>query len=270
MPPSSRSTAQRSPRTGQPARPPKLSSLSDEQLLQMRICDLGVKIPGTRLQERIDRLYEELEYREIMFRPHCWLADDWYSPDGVPGIAIPFYLAHPRLMRLERKQVFEVEGGSESWCLRILRHEAGHTIDTAYQLHRRRRWQQLFGKTTQPYPDHYQPKPYSKSFVLHLDMWYAQRHPAEDFAETFAIWLKPRSRWRKQYEGWTAFQKLEYVDELMNEIRDQKPRVSSREHVDPARRLRKTLAEHYQEKRARYGIDTPTFTTVTYQVAWKA
>jgi hypothetical protein len=143
--------------------------------------------------------------------------------------------------------------------MRILRHEAGHTIDTAYQLHRRRRWQQLFGKTTQPYPDHYQPKPYSKSFVLHLDMWYAQSHPAEDFAETFAVWLKPRSRWRKQYEGWPAFKKLEYVDELMHEIRDQKPRVTSREHVDPAGRIRKTLAEHYREKRARYGIDHPNF-----------
>ncbi len=234
--------------------------MTDEELLATRICDLGLKIPGTLLARRIERLHDELDARGFVhFRPHCWLSDDWYSPDGVPGIAIPFYLAHPRLMRLERKQVLEVEGGTEKWCLRILRHETGHAIDSAYQLHRRRRWQELFGKHSIDYPEHYQPKPYSKSFVLHLDMWYAQSHPAEDFAETFAVWLKPRSRWRTQYAGWPAIKKLEYVDELMGEIRETKPRVSSREHVDSVATIKKSLGAHYQEKRDRYGIAYPDF-----------
>ena len=26
---------------------------------------------------------------------------------------------------------------------------------------------------------------------MHLDPWYAQSHPDEDFAETFAVWLTP-------------------------------------------------------------------------------
>jgi hypothetical protein len=139
--------------------------------------------------------------------------------------------------------------------MRILRHEAGHAIDTAYGLHRRRRWQAVFGKSSQPYPEEYQPKPYSKSYVRHLENWYAQSHPDEDFAETFAVWLRPRSAWRTQYAGWPAIKKLEFVDQLMAQIRDQKPRFVSRERVEPVRKLRKTLRTYYAEKRARYEID---------------
>lgn len=155
--------------------------------------------------------------------------------------------------------MLEVEGGTEESCMRILRHEAGHAIDNAYRLRRRRRWRDIFGKATQPYPKYYDPKPYSKSFVLHLDTWYAQSHPVEDFAETFAVWLKPRSRWRTQYQGWPALKKLEYVDELIPEIREQKPKVNSRQRVDRVRTMRKTLREHYREKRAHYGPDYPNF-----------
>jgi len=232
---------------------------SEQELLDLRFNQLDLTIEGTPLESRIERLYDELEARELEFRPHCWLAEEWFSPDGVPGIAIPFYLAHPRLMRLERKQMLEVEGGSEEWCMKILRHEAGHAIDTAFRLHRRRRWRELFGKNSTPYPDYYRPKPYSRNYVLHLDMWYAQSHPAEDFAETFAVWLKPRSRWRSQYEGWAAYKKLEYVDSLMDDICGQKPPVTSREHVDSLAKTTTTLREHYEEKRQRYGLDHPDF-----------
>ena len=122
-------------------------------------------------------------------------------------------MAHPRLMRLERNQMLEVEGGTKTWCMRILRHEAGHAIDTAYRLHRRKSYKSTFGNYSDPYPEYYRPKPRSKKFVMHLEPWYAQSHPAEDFAETFAVWLMPRSRWRKKYEGWTALKKVELVDD---------------------------------------------------------
>lgn len=164
-----------------------LDSLSDDELLDMRMCDLGVTIEGTQLEERIDQLHAELGARGIRCRPHCWLSDDWFSPDGVPGFAIPFYLAHRRLARLERKQLLEVEGGTKQWCMKIMRHEAGHAIDNAYRLRRTRGYRETFGKVSQAYPEYYQPKPYSRSYVLHLDMWYAQAHPVEDFAETFAV-----------------------------------------------------------------------------------
>jgi len=234
---------------------PRWADLSDDELLDWRICDLGVRLDGSPLEERIERLYWELDLRELSFRPHCWLSDDWFSPEGVPGIAIPFYLVHPRLARLERSQMLEVEGGTRQWCLRILRHEAGHAIDTAYGLHRLRRWQAVFGKSSQPYPEEYEPKPYSKSFVRHLENWYAQSHPDEDFAETFAVWLKPRSNWRAQYEGWPALKKLEFVDEVISEIRHRRPIVTSRERVEPVRQIRKTLRTHYAQKRKRYGWD---------------
>ena len=235
------------------------ADLPDEELLQWRMCDLGLKIEGTILEERIDRLHEELAYRQLEFRPHYYLSDEWFSPDESPGIAIPFYLAHPRLTRLERKQMLEVEGGPEGWCLKILRHEAGHVFDTAYQLHRRREYRELFGRYSAPYPERYKARPYSKSYVLHLEPWYAQAHPAEDFAETFAVWLRPRSRWRAHYENWPAIKKLQYVDRLMSEVRGARPKVQSRAQVDGIKDLTKTLGEHYQHKRDRYGLDHPKF-----------
>ncbi len=237
---------------------PEWAGYTDEQLLEMRVCDLGLRIEGTRLEQRIAQLYDELAQRELHFRPHCWLSDEWFTADGIPGVAIPFYLAHPRLERLERKQMLEVEGGSKSWCMRILRHEAGHAIDNAYRLGRRRSWQEVFGNSSLPYPEHYSPKPYSKSYVQHLDMWYAQAHPAEDFAETFAVWLRPRSPWRSQYDGWPALKKLEYVDRLMSEVATKKQHVVSRKQMDQVRTLKKTLREHYEEKKERYGIGHPT------------
>ena len=145
--------------------------------------------------------------RGIRFRPHCWLAQEWFSPDGIPGIAIPFYLAHRRLMSIERRFMREVEGGNRNWLMRILRHEAGHAIDSAYRLRRRSRWRAVFGPASLPYPDTYRPRPGSRRFVQHLGAWYAQAHPTEDFAETFAVWLKPHSPWRREYRGLAGVRK---------------------------------------------------------------
>lgn len=236
----------------------KLASMSDEQLLDMRMCDLKLSIDKSPLEPRIEQLNDELDHRGLNFRPHYWLSDDWYSPDGIPGVAIPFYLAHPRLMRLERKQLLEVEGGTQDWCMKILRHEAGHAIDTAYRLRRKARYREVFGKPSKPYPQYYQPKPSSRDYVLHLEMWYAQAHPLEDFAETFAVWLRPGSRWRTRYRKWPAIRKLEMVDDFMKSLDGKKPVVNSRRTIDPISRLRKTLREHYQRKRQHYGVDFPS------------
>ncbi|NND96249.1 MAG: hypothetical protein HKN47_02840 [Pirellulaceae bacterium] len=237
---------------------PNLSSMSDEQLLDTRICDLKLSIRDTPLQNRISQLYRELADRGLQFKPHCWLSEDWFSPDGIPGIAIPFYLAHPRLIRLERKQLLEVEGGNHEWCMKILRHEAGHAIDTAFRLRRKARYREMFGKASETYPEYYQPNPSSQDYVLHLEMWYAQSHPLEDFAETFAVWLRPGSRWRSRYKDWPAIEKLRCVDEFMKSIQGKKPVVNSRQQVEPLSRVRKTLRTHYQRKRAHFGIDFPS------------
>jgi len=234
------------------------ATLPDDELLELRLKDLKVTVEGTWLQRCLDDLNEELEERGLRVRPHAWISDDWFSPDVTPGIAIPFYLAHPRLMRLERKMIFEVEGGTEIECKRILRHEMGHVVQHAYQLQRRRRWQALFGRSSARYPRYYRPNPASKNYVQHLRMWYAQSHPDEDFAETFAVWLRPRSDWRKRYEGWPALKKLQYVDELMDEIAGQKPVLTKRVRVDPLSQLPMTLTEYYEKKQSRYSLDAST------------
>lgn len=223
------------------------------------MCDLDLRIEDTHLAHLVHRLHTELDAHDLRLRPHVWLANEWFSPDGVPGIAIPFYLAHPRLVRLERRMMLEVEGHGDRECMRLLRHEAGHALCTAYRLHYRRRWQRIFGKMSAPYPDSYRPRTHSKEFVVHLDWWYAQAHPAEDFAETFAVWLTPNSRWRSRYRHWPALAKLEYVDEIMGEIAGQTAPVRSRRHVDPISRQTMTLREHYHEKQERYGAGGPEF-----------
>lgn len=234
------------------------TSLPDEQLLQLRLKDLKVTIEGTWLELCLRDLYDELEQREIAIRPHAWISDEWFSPTSTPGIAIPFYLAHPRLMALERKKMLEVEGGTASECMRILRHETGHVVQHSFDLHRRRRWQELFGRASTHYPSYYRPNPASKNYVHHLRLWYAQSHPDEDFAETFAVWLRPRSHWRTRYAGWPALKKLQYVDELMAEIAGEKPPPARRVRVDPLGRLNRTLAEYFKKKQARYVVDSPT------------
>ena len=238
-------------------RQPEWVHWPERDILDMRFCDLGLRIDGSILEPRIARLYDELDARDIRFKPHFWLGEEWFSPDTVPGVGIPFYLAHPRLMKLERKMMLEVEGGTDRWCMRLLRHETGHAIDTAYRLSRRERWKKQFGNARRKYPEFYRPRPYSKNYVLHLGLWYAQAHPSEDFAETFAVWVKPRSRWRKDYENWPAVRKLRYVDELMDEIAGKLAPVRSRKFVEPISTVRRTLREHYIEKRAHYAADSP-------------
>jgi hypothetical protein len=243
----------------EPLKPPDWTTLSDEKLLEVRMSDLNLSIAGTELEPRIAQVNAELDARGLTVHPFYYLSDEWFTPDGVPGIAIPFYLAHPRLAKLELTQMLEVEGGDPEWCMRILRHEVGHAIDNAYALRRRPTRRRLFGDPSTEYPEYYTPKPYSKSFVQHLDHWYAQSHPDEDFAETFAVWLNPTSMWATRYSGWPAQRKLEYMDKLMREIAHTRPRVTSRRQLDPLPRLKKTLGEHYRRKREHYGLDHPDF-----------
>jgi hypothetical protein len=234
------------------------TDLDDERLLDVRMCDLPLAIEGT-LADRIAEIRAELEGRGLRLPLHVYLSDEWFTSDGATAIAVPFYLAHPRLACLEETQMLEVEGGEHEWCMRILRHEAGHAIDNAYRLRLRRQRRRIFGSPKKPYPEFYTPKPYSRLYVLHLDASYAQSHPDEDFAETFAVWLTPASEWRTRYAGWPALKKLEYMDALMATVRDRPPRLDNPVEIEPLRRLRKTLRQHYRAKRRRYVREYPHF-----------
>lgn len=231
-------------------------STSDEQLLRTRMCDFQLSLEKTKVQKCIEQIEEELEDKGIRFKPYYWLSDEFFTPEGVTGVAVPFYLAHPRLEKLERAQMFEAEGSGTRECLKILRHEIGHAIEHAYRLTRREKRRKIFGSTRIRYPESYTPKPYSRSYVMHLDNWYAQAHPDEDFAETFAVWLRPGSRWRKRYQGWPVMKKLEYMDELMKDIRDKPPLVRTRSKDFHYSQIRKTLGEYYEEKKDRFGLNT--------------
>jgi hypothetical protein len=240
---------------------PKIAwdSISDQELLATRVRDLGLRIEGTVLEERIRRLYAELDEKGIAFHPPCYLSDEWLTPDEAPIIGVPFFLAQPRLTQLEKKIMLEAEGSTDAWCMKLLRHETGHALNYAYLLYRRTRWRKLFGPFSRHYGSAYSAKPYSKRFVIHLEDNYAQAHPDEDFAETFAVWLTPGSRWEEQYAGWPALKKLRYVDHLMKDMGQKQPRVTSRETPWSASRMRSTLEALYERKRRELGADYPGF-----------
>lgn len=236
-----------------------LETISEEQLLDLRICDLPLRIEGTWLEERVAQLYRELKAKNLLFEPRCYLADEWLTPEDEPVIGIPFYLAHPRLMALEKKLMLEAEGETSEWCMKLLRHEAGHALTYAFGLNRKRSWQRVFGHSSQEYGDTYRFRPYSKSFVRHLDNYYAQYHPDEDFVETFAVWLTPELDWRKQYAGWKALDKLLFVDSLMQSIAGQEPKRSSGRLHWSAARIRSTLARYYHRRRDAEAENHPDF-----------
>lgn len=236
-----------------------LSDMSDEALLALRLCDLPLSIAHTEIEECIQKLHTELDNHSFVFRPECYLADEWLCPDDEPVIGIPFYLAHPRLKQLEIKMMQKAEGGSSAECMKLLRHEAGHAFNYAYRLYRRQIWHKIFGSFYKDYPDKYKVRPYSRSYVEHLADYYAQLHPDEDFAETFAVWLAPDSNWCKKYEGWRALGKLQYVDALMKEIASQQPVKRKGIKCWAQQKLTMTLALYYTRKRKLYADEYPEF-----------
>ena len=234
--------------------------LPDDEILQMRVRDLNLQIPGSDLEPLVQQLYNELDAKGIRFHPPCYLADESSCPDGDPIIGIPFCLAHPRLKSIEQQIMFEVEGGTEESCMKLLRHETGHALNYAYRLYRRTRWRELFGPFSATYSDYYNFRPYSRRFVIHLEDNYAQAHLDEDFAETFAVWLTPGSRWQEKYRRWPVIRKLRYVDRLMSNIDRQNPVTIA--HQKPpwsASRMVSTLAAYYERKKRALGSEFQGF-----------
>ena len=236
------------------------AALSHDALLQKRIAQLGLQLEGSALQPLVQQLYDELSQKGLSFRPPCHIGDEWFVPVGLPLVFIPFFLVHDRLRQLERSIILEVEGETPEWFMRLIRHEAGHAYAYAYQLYRSRKWQRTFGRTSnEETPSFYRPRPYSRSFVIHLDDWYAQSHPDEDFAETFAVWLAPGLDWRTQYAGWKALQKLEYVDELMRSLAGKPPPPLPAYRVADHDCLGVMLKTYYARKRKAYEHSFPDF-----------
>jgi hypothetical protein len=192
-------------------------------LLPQRISQLGLKLEGSPIERYVQSLYRELERKGLRhFRPRCYLTDEWGCPSGEPIIGIPFYLADPKLTLLE-KAIDDVEDERE--IRMYLRHEAGHAFNYAYRVYETPEWREVFGPFNRPYRERYRPVPFDRHFVRHIEGWYAQKHPDEDFAETFAVWLTPGSRWRSRYRGWPALRKLRYVDRAARTLGKTEPPV---------------------------------------------
>jgi hypothetical protein len=236
-----------------------LAQLDEGALLELRLCDLPVELKGSWVEERLHTLYAELDARGLRLHPPCYIGDEWFTPDGVAAIAVPFYLFHPRLLALEKKFMLEAEGEDPAECLRLLRHECGHSFVHAYGLARRKSFVERFGDPRAEARDFYHFRPHSRSFVRHLKGWYAQSHPEEDFAETFAVWLDPASDWRKRYAGWPALKKLEYVDELMAGLKGRAPRTRRGELTWRVRELKRKLSTHYQQRRKFYAEEDEAY-----------
>jgi len=238
---------------------PNLDNLDEEALLSLRMCDLPLTIEGTWLEECVAQLYDELKGCGLDFCPECYLADEWLTPQGEPVIGIPFYLAHPALLKLEKKMMLEAEGSTKEWCMKLLRHEAGHALCHAYRLNRRRRWRDVFGSSSKEYGETYRFRPYSKSYVRHLDGFYAQYHPDEDFVETFAVWMTPGSNWEQKYQGWPAMRKLTFVDELVRSLKGRPPLVRAGKKFWRLSTQRSTLNNFYRKKQRMHAEDLPHF-----------
>jgi hypothetical protein len=214
-------------------------------MLGRPIRDLGLKLEGSPIERHVEQLHRELEAKGLArFRPLCYLTDEWGCPSGEPIIGIPFYLAHAALAELE-KETNDLENASE--IMMYLRHEAGHAFTYAYKLHNSPEWRKMFGPFRRPYRDNYRPVPFSRDYVRHLPGWYAQKHPDEDFAETFAVWLTPRSNWRKRYRGWPALEKLRYLDRLARKLGKTDP-LRKRGRTDiTVDDMESTVAEFYHQ-----------------------
>jgi hypothetical protein len=225
------------------------------ELLSSRICELGLRVEGSPIESHVRRLYSELRAKGLSFRPEVYPTDSWGCPDEVPVIGMPFYLFDKRLARIEEEQTGEVEDSRE--IMMLLRHEAGHALTYAYLLYKAPEWIEMFGSFTKPYRDHFRPNPLSRAFVRHIvhhryGRTYAQKHPDEDFAETFAVWLTPRSGWRRRYRNWPALRKLRYVDRVMKSLRGVPPACTGGELCTPVEEMDVLVAEHYGQRAERY------------------
>ncbi len=226
----------------------KVLNREQQELLSRKICDLSLKIQGTRLEALIGELYQELQKAGISFKPKTYLADEWGCPHGVPVIGIPFYLADPELYKLEG-QLTGIEAEEDAEVMMYLRHEVGHAFNYAYRLYTTIGWRRLFGEFSRPYSANYHPVPFSARFVRHIPGWYAQKHPDEDFSETFAVWLTPGSDWKKQYADTPALAKLLYVDKIVRKYGQKPPIVTDEKQHMSVQELTMTLDRWYETGR---------------------
>jgi hypothetical protein len=223
------------------------SPFQEAHLSSQPIRDLGLRIAGTPLEPVLEELLAELDRVGIRkVRPRFYLSSEWGVPFGTVAIAIPFYLADRQLTALHAERTGHVEGLGRADLLRYLRHEMGHVVSYAYRIYEDEEWVELFGSMTQPYREEYRPEPFSRRHVRHLPGWYAQKHPDEDWAETFAVWMMPGFDWRSEYAGWpVVLAKLAYCDRTMAALADRDPVAVDDELDEDVGEIQYTLEQYW-------------------------
>ena len=233
--------------------------IPEDILLKLKISDLPLNIKKSYVYPYILQVIEELKNHKINFKMNMWFADEWFVADDTVGMGVPFYMLDLKLIKMEKKHVGFVDGETKQECLNIIRHEIGHVLDNAFKIRQREDFKKIFGDAAKKYPKSYDYKKYSKKFVRNIKDGYAQGHPVEDFAETFAVWLDPNSCWKSKYKLWPAYKKLLYVDKLIKGFKNKKQVVFKKESFDLAADSKITLKKYYSIKKRLYGQNGDDF-----------
>ena len=229
---------------------PRVRELSFQTLLNEPIGGLELR-PADVLRACLIQLRRELKKQKIAFFPHFYFGEEpWGCIDRTGSVGVPFFLANNALRRIAERYYYAY---SKKDIMMYLRHEAGHALNYAYKLWIRPDWRETFGPFHKTYRSFYNHDPYSKDYVRYLHFignpHYAQKHPDEDFAETFAVWLDPASKWKWNYRRWKgALHKLRYIDRLFRRERvaEHRPLRVRYNESDSYRNIRSTIAEYFE------------------------
>lgn len=204
---------------------------------------------------QIKRLYSELAQHKISLRPRVYISDEWFSPDTSPTIAVPFYLLDRRIKKSAKYYLGTLEGETETGFMKLLRHECGHAVETAFKLKFNKTRQKYFGLTSEKYPSSYFPNLSSKSYISYLGYGYGQAHPSEDFAETFAFWLEFGMNSKTALElSRSARKKLCALDGIMKTLANSSPVNRSTKKIDCYKTNSTEVTSFLNSKRHEYRI----------------
>jgi len=200
------------------------------ELLTTPLNRLGLNIEASCLADAVRLGLADLKRVGInKLQPHFYLSTGYGTVAGTTSIALGFYDCDDLLRELNREhRGFEY---SDEDRVNLVRHELGHAFSYAYKLYRRKDFREMFNVrgnyfNTYPVTNRYieRANPWSRDYVNPGGDHYAQKHPDDDFAETFCVWLTPRHNWRRVYRLYPgALRKLEYVDQIVKELRRQAP-----------------------------------------------
>jgi hypothetical protein len=189
------------------------------ELLDTPVARLNL-VPTGKLKDILDRVRSDLRSAGIThFEPMFALGDSgFWCADRALTINLPWFLATEQLFQAAQPRYpmtwFNIERG--------VRHEVGHAVGYAFELWKRPDWTATFGDFTKPYPKTSGSWPVKENspdfveYVLDSGKGYGQKHPDEDWAETFAAWLD-RSFDKTKLAGGAAA-KMAYVARVAGDV----------------------------------------------------